>query len=342
MGSGMPKQIEEGQIYFIRERDFESSTLTPLVKIGLVKNAKKRDSYERLGDHQTGNPRKLEVVNTVDTIYVDDVESSLHNRFADRRRSGEWFDLESEDTLREFISKARELASDMEKIQQVFEKVERLADTPDNGDTISATDNATDHAIKLSLAYKQRGEANKIIKEINSRWKKALVEGEDLKGVASLTESKRYDPDYERLRREKPDLYVKFLTLTSGSFNYTKFRNSVKIEDAVDFESFKIALDKIKADMTVVTEQRDAYLLDPIRKEAQMLKAFYKWEVEKYEALLRIDCGENQSIDQVCSWDRKINDKFDLPRFKKEHPAIAQEYRVERGVSALVVNRGKG
>lgn len=59
------------------------------VKIGLTTaSVEKRNSQ-----HQTGNPRKIE---TIYQFWADDVhavEAELHQQFADKRLSGEWFSL---------------------------------------------------------------------------------------------------------------------------------------------------------------------------------------------------------------------------------------------------------
>ena len=55
------KKYNSGEIYFIREIDYLTSQKTPFVKIGLVRYSDKRDSWGRLYEHQTGNPRKLDL-----------------------------------------------------------------------------------------------------------------------------------------------------------------------------------------------------------------------------------------------------------------------------------------
>ena len=50
---------KSGEIYFVREFQSGSKSLTPFVKIGLV--ASPRVSQERLLEHQTGNPRQLTI-----------------------------------------------------------------------------------------------------------------------------------------------------------------------------------------------------------------------------------------------------------------------------------------
>ena len=51
-----------GEIYFIREQAHSTSDLTPLVKIGLVREHGGRSSHERVQEHQTGNPRTLVLI----------------------------------------------------------------------------------------------------------------------------------------------------------------------------------------------------------------------------------------------------------------------------------------
>ena len=57
------------------------------------------DPESRLKSLQTGNPNKLEIVNTYNVSSSDmyEMETTLHNMFKDKRVLNEWFDLEYSD-----------------------------------------------------------------------------------------------------------------------------------------------------------------------------------------------------------------------------------------------------
>ena len=64
----MSNQKKPGTIYFVEERDLLGFTTPNYVKIGLVKdNEKGRSSDDRKDEHQTGNPRSLVVVHSINT-----------------------------------------------------------------------------------------------------------------------------------------------------------------------------------------------------------------------------------------------------------------------------------
>lgn len=70
---------------------------------GTVKIGYSDDPQRRLSDLQMGNHSRLEILATVPG--GQDVEQMLHERFADSRIDGEWFDLSG--NLREFIQRVR-------------------------------------------------------------------------------------------------------------------------------------------------------------------------------------------------------------------------------------------
>ena len=94
------KTIEttKGEIYFIREieeQTLDSKKYSAYTKIGLIKFTKDEDRFSehRLGEHQTGNPRLLEITARVETDCVSVVETYVHRQFGKMRRLGEWFQL---------------------------------------------------------------------------------------------------------------------------------------------------------------------------------------------------------------------------------------------------------
>ena len=58
-----------------------------------VKIGKSCDLEKRISQIQTGNPRRIVLLQSIETDDMDQVEGSLHYWYARFRRSGEWFDL---------------------------------------------------------------------------------------------------------------------------------------------------------------------------------------------------------------------------------------------------------
>lgn len=77
----------DGQLYFVTELDaLEAAVpMTAPIKIGFSSSPRKR-----LGELQTGNPRRLALIVVVDGVERE-LEGRLHAEFAADRLDGEWF-----------------------------------------------------------------------------------------------------------------------------------------------------------------------------------------------------------------------------------------------------------
>ena len=80
--------LTPGQLYFINEQDVKTGERSSYYKIGIVRDAAGRDSKNRLLEHQTGNPRKLCIVESLSMPAVEAVETNLHYLFARNRVMG--------------------------------------------------------------------------------------------------------------------------------------------------------------------------------------------------------------------------------------------------------------
>lgn len=74
-----------GTVYLMHAGDF--------YKIGFTRISTK----SRLAVLQAGNPYPIEVVHEISTSKPEELERSLHEQFAHRRRNGEWFELSPTD-----------------------------------------------------------------------------------------------------------------------------------------------------------------------------------------------------------------------------------------------------
>ena len=86
-----------GFIYFIRERDYLTHQVGPYVKIGLTRN--QRPVSARLSDHMTGNPREEYSEWDIQVPMVDKLETYMHHYFAERRITGEWFEMDNAEVM---------------------------------------------------------------------------------------------------------------------------------------------------------------------------------------------------------------------------------------------------
>lgn len=81
-----PKQ--SGYVYFITEEPFGG-----WIKIGYSKD----DPSRRLGELQTGNPRKLTILDCVSCLDYKKFEAHMHRCFDAKRGVGEWFQLQPQE-----------------------------------------------------------------------------------------------------------------------------------------------------------------------------------------------------------------------------------------------------
>lgn len=75
-----------GAIYFITDG-------TEFVKIGNTAG----NVMERIANLQVANPRRLELIGTIECEDVRVVERQIHNKFRDRLHFGEWFRLSKQE-----------------------------------------------------------------------------------------------------------------------------------------------------------------------------------------------------------------------------------------------------
>ena len=106
--------LNPGTLYFINEKDIKTGDRLNYYKIGIVKESSKQDSEKRLLQHQTGNPRKLCIVEKLEMPAVEAVETNLHYLFARNRVMGEWMSF-TDVELQKAISKAKELSDGMKE-----------------------------------------------------------------------------------------------------------------------------------------------------------------------------------------------------------------------------------
>ena len=100
-------KIDPGQIYFITELDQKTKKSTGYYKIGIVRN--QRNTFDRIKEHQTGNPHRLYAAEVIITDAAYMVEGMLHGKFHAQRVSQEWFHFTPTD-LATVVAEAKRLS----------------------------------------------------------------------------------------------------------------------------------------------------------------------------------------------------------------------------------------
>ena len=324
-------ELKSGEIYFVRERTGDS--FGPFVKIGLVHGY--RDSLTRLKEHQTGNPRSLFIDENllVKTGAVDRVEAQLHKIFAPKRVSGEWFELPSDKEIQEAVSKAKELAEEVNRLMPVFSAADELALKPSNETQISASEDALALSTDIARAKGEIAVCNDLEAVISQKFKEAMADEKGVVGGAAEVVTVNYKPKFmeDAFKANNPELYAKYLdSVQSWKKTFTpKAKKQVRESLEQDFLDEVSRIEKL---MGAVTSVEEAYLLNEPQLLVTNLKALSSWTEETSIAKLKVLCGTNAGIEGVCTWIRKFGDPksvFNEQKFVEENPEIYLDFLAE-------------
>ena len=321
---------QKGEIYFVRELNRKTGNHTEFVKIGLVRYNENRDSFNRLREHQTGNPRPLGLKRDeiVVTEAVDLVEAQLHRLFADQRVSGEWFEFSSEPDIQKAITKARGLRDEVAKLVPLFEEAEKLKNVESKDPMVSATDEDFALALELAVAKDCVKICDDLLDDIQQKLVAKVDAGGEVGGVAN-TVVKTYKPKFLEadFKAAYPELWEKYLE--DARKWQQAFLNKVKVKDSLSLgDYFNSAIAKISEAIGKFESQDDALLLNEPELALLKLKGEASWNVAISEAKLKIRVGKSEGIEGVCTWKRywNVSQVFNSEGFAAENPDLAKQF----------------
>lgn len=325
-----------GKLYFIKERDYLNGEISPYVKIGLVRNEK--ETEKRILEHQTGNPREIYDHKTLETPFVEHLETLVHYLYADCWITGEWFRMDDA-KLAEAISKAEQLVSEQGDYVERIRETDALKSVLDDGSTREASKEEIDLQkrfveVKLDLdRWNAKGDV------CVYRLKEVCGDRLGIAGVCSYTEVKPSKVFNEtEFADQYPDIHKHFLVeqiKQNQSFN-VKEKKSLKVVDPDLFtlkKELKSSTDeielKVKEELPVssaIKELHEEYLI------AQMQSRKLEWELTKLEVALKSKIQRAEEIEGVCTWKRKENVSVSLDRsaLKAAHPHIYAKFEYEK------------
>ncbi len=323
------KKYQDGEIYFIRESEYGTGKLSQFVKIGLVRYKDKRNSFGRLAEHQTANPRKLILDNNhiIKTQAVDMVEARLHTQFAKQRISGEWFEFKDEKSLSLAVDEANRLAAEVADLMPLFEEVMELEVVESNLPARPATEQEIQLAIRAQTARKQLEKCKETATARDALMNKAYSEGTDVSaaGKPSVTV---YSPKFNEaeFKAENEELWTEYLTeeeTWSHTFALDRKLKADSLGD--DFERDLVLADEI---ITAVSKGGNFGDLVEVTQILRHLVGIAEWEDKVSTALLKQATGRHAKLEGACTWNRKWNPttKFASARFAEDHPELAKKY----------------
>lgn len=326
--------LSSGEIYFIGEYDVKTDTRSEYFKIGIVRHGGKdnRNSLDRLLEHQTGNPRRLEIVHVIEADAVEGIETSLHHMFSPHRVYGEWLKLDQK-LFKEVVNQAEQLKLDMSQYKSKFEAAELLDDVLSIDGKVNPDLDAEFWYEKFSLANFRGQACDEVITEYKELRMKEQQEGKDVTAFLSVqTKAGRKIFDAEGFREKYPELYSKFSSSTKrikGSFrpntNNPKFKTALLLDIdpqlATKISSFRASIGDTDS-LTMQSEVHNKFL------EIESELAFAEWEKELAKVHLKNLCGSAEGINGVCSWKRTevVEEKLDEKGLKEAFPAEVQEF----------------
>ncbi len=320
-----------GFIYFMTERDLFGYPCGPYVKIGLVKgNDDGRSSFERRKEHQTGNPREIIVEAEVKTYaQVSTLESLVHQRLAKYRIHGEWFNY-GEDGIQPYVELTKKINEDLEGQIKDNLLINQYALIEDNGEELKPSSDAKDIHNDLLEAKKEiiKMKNEKDLANLKLRsFDKSFYR--DIDGICFYEKIKPQEKfDKVNFEKDHPDIFEK-LSVEFISPNFT-IKKDLKNKKSAEFKKLEELIEGQKF------FKDDSF--DSINRNKDLIKLHSKWldahvelqplELKKklLENKLKVLVGENQGIEDICSWKRKKKKQITKNALLKFDPELANKY----------------
>lgn len=317
-----------GEIYFIREYDHLTGKRTKYVKIGLVRYSKKRNSWERLSDHQTGNPRPLKLLpkHIIHSQAVDLVEAKLHRKFAEQRFRGEWFEFATDAALEKAVRVARDLAAEVKLSLPAILRVEKYKSILSNGKLVKATEYLNGIAFSLAVNKAKKKQCEKIRLELDSRLVIMMESGEDVTTV-SVSKTTTYSPrfDEDSFHEAHPKIWMKYLEVKESIGG--SFLLKVKVKDEELGKDFYSQIGRIRKAIER-TNNGDIQGFVEAQMAIDRMLGEIEWEILNLEAILKSVVKGNEGIERLCTWKRTKSEKtiFNSQKFAEENPKMARDF----------------
>jgi hypothetical protein len=335
--------LTSGEIYFIGEFDLKTGQRTEYVKIGIVRHGAKEDrtSQDRLLEHQTGNPRRLEIIHTVTTDAVEAIETNLHYRFARHRVYGEWMRLDSTQ-LEEAKSEAESLRDQLATHVETFRRADELKNELSNEGKLAPTIDSEYWFAKYQDSKIMSKACDEAIEKYNALLATAADEGEEVSEFVTVQEragARRFD--LKAFMEKHPDIYSKFVTQersVKSRFTVTSVKKSNRTLEEISpdlsaiLTQFESELEKVEGN-SITTTIHNLYL------GVISMQAYADWEMQLASANIKNLCGYNEGIEGICTWKRaeQIDEKFDRKALTEAHPDIVEEFMVTSAPTKAVI-----
>ena len=346
--------MKEGDIYLLRDRDLRVTlpVQSTYLKIGIAE-----DTPARVKQHQTGNPRQIEVTYQELVPGKSQLETFLHHYFSSDRTRGEWFWIDDAREQSEVIPILEAHYLEQVPHQANLVTIETLKTTPDNGTVRAATvaEQAISDEIQAAEELHAVAKAQHAIHDYNLRAQ--INTGNGIEGVITLN------------RKTSPDTFGKIAFI--ASLSPTEFAlchsSGTEFVNTPRFLHTRRTLPSI--DPTLNTAKNAARALAPTSIPVSNLSnpavirigsiesehhewletrrdiAIHKWTIEQKKVELKALIGADREITGVLSWireDQPFTDKWSLKDAKENLPTQYQSFCTPNSdIVAVKIHEGK-
>ena len=335
--------LTSGEIYFIGEFDLKTGQRTEYVKIGIVRHGANEDrtSQDRLLEHQTGNPRRLEIIHTVTTDAVEAIETNLHYRFARHRVYGEWMRLDSTQ-LEEAKSEAESLRDQLATHVETFRRADELKNQLSNEGKLAPTIDSEYWFAKYQDSKIMSKACDEAIEKYNALLTTAADEGEEVSEFVTVQEragARRFD--LKAFMEKHPDIYTKFITQersVKSRFTVTSVKKWNRTLEEISPDLLSI-LNQFQSELDQVKENKITSALHNLYLGVISMQSYADWETNLAGAQLKNLCGNSEGIEGICTWKRveQIDEKFDRKAFSESHPELVEKFTVTSEPTKAVI-----
>ena len=312
-----------GIIYFVQEKDLLGYSTPNYVKIGLVKeNEIGRSGEDRKDEHQTGNPRPLYIAHSIKTkASVSKLESLIHQKLSLHRHRGEWF-VKPNGEIDPFIKESNiinEQLQDQLKIDLRIEELNSQISSEEIKNPCSESQDIHNELIKV-IQDKKDIESQKKIIELKLR----LLSGGSNNYITGVfqwifkKESQRFDA--RNFEKENPELFEKYSKESQNSIFRIQKKNTKNNKELIDELQNKLSL--LISSENIKEVERSTEAEDLHREWLSLISHQQPLDLKKENLInrLKILCGEDSGIQNICSWKRssikkiKKTDLLDLDK----------------------------
>ena len=344
-----------GNVYFLELLDPSKTFDFPFYKIGITEN----EVSARIDQLQTGNPFKILSHNSLNSQAMEMVEKYLHNLYSSNRIRREWFRFNPE----ELSSVLREAERYNSEINSLIKSVNEFDTEPSNGKKIEPNSETTQihDSLKVLLGDKRQLEAKSEIAEINLR----ILTSNTL-GIEGITDrymrggGQRFN---ERgVKVDHPEVYQKYVEIQTQTYEpetetIERFSSRFTVLKKPTIRNFpelqqELNDNKAKSDASKA-EDLDETLLEQTEESRVFHEAFLDTRqkigildgrIDALELKLRYHCKENDGIEGICNYIRKLDiiepdpdakpevseyEYFDSQKFEESEPELYKQYLQE-------------